>query len=521
MSAMPAPEAYFDEGLAARAVNFIERVLVHTVGHYAGKPFILEPWQRDEIIRPLFGWLRPDGSRLYKLAYISMARKNGKSELGAAIALYLTFADGEYGAHSFSAASDRRQASVVFDVAAEMVLASPVLRRRAQVYKAAKRIVDKVTHSTYEALSADAGTKHGLNASGVVFDELHTQPNRALWDVLQTSRGTRKQALMVALTTAGYDRQSICYEMYSYAKAVRAGVKKDPTFFSFIREAKQDADWTDEAVWRTANPALGTFLSEETMREECERAKQLPAFQNTFRNLYLNQWVQQRTRAIDMHRWDKCRLEPWPNMEGAECFGGLDLSESQDLTAFVRVFPRDGEYLVVPHFWLPADDVRGRSRRDGVDYETWAREGLLTLCEGAAVDYMQVVADIGVMAEKSKIRQIAFDRWGTLGVYQALEREGFPMVRFGQGFADMSGATKEFLSSVAVGKLRHDGNPILQWNVDCLELLSDPAGNVKPVKPDRRRNSQRIDGVVAAIMALKLAMVQPPEPVRGPYLLVM
>lgn len=518
MSALPQIQFEYDEARATRCVNFIERVLVHTIGEWAGKPFILETWQREDIIKPMFGWVRPNGARRYRMAYLSMARKNGKSELGAAIALYLTFADGEQGGQVYSAAADRKQASVVFDVAAEMVLASPVLRRRALVYKSAKRIVDTASKTIYEALSAEVGTKHGLNASGVVFDELHTQPNRDLWDVLKTSMGARKQPLMVGLTTAGYDRQSICYEMYSYAKDVAAGRKKDETFFSFIREAPADADWTDVKVWRVANPALGVFLHEETMREECERAKQLPAFQNTFRNLYLNQWVQQRTRAIDMHRWAACRLDPWPELEGEECYGALDLSETQDLTAFVRVFRRGEEYLVVPHFWLPGEDVRGRSRRDGVDYETWARDGLVTLCEGPAVDYLRVVADIAAMAEKTRIRQIAFDRWGTLGVYQALEREGFEMVRFGQGYADMSGATKEFLTAVATQKVRHAGHPVLDWNVDCVELTSDPAGNVKPVKPDRRKNSQRIDGVVASIMAHKLAVAAAPKAAAEPYI---
>lgn len=520
MSALPKPLFEYDEARAQRAVNFIEKVLVHTIGEWAGKPFILEDWQREEIIKPLFGWVRPNGARRYRVGYVSMGRKNGKSELGAAIALYLLFADGEKGGQVFSAAKDRKQASVVFDVAAEMVLASPVLRRRALVYKSAKRIVDTASRSIYEALSADVGTKHGLNASGVVFDELHTQPSRDLWDVLKTSMGARRQPLMVGLTTAGYDRHSICYELYSYAKDVEAGKKRDKTFFSFIREAAPEADWTDPEVWKTANPALGVFLNQETMQEECERAKQLPAFQNTFRNLYLNQWVQQRTRAIDMHRWDACGLEQWPDLAGKDCYGGLDLSETEDLTAFVRAYPIDGKIFLVPHFWLPEEGLRDRSRRDGVDYETWVREGLITACPGAAVDYFRVVADIAKLAEHSRIRQIAFDRWGSLGPHQSLEREGFEMVRFGQGYGEMSGATKEFLTAIATQTLQHPRHEVLDWNVDCFEVKPDEAGNIKPAKPDRRKNSQRIDGVVAAIMAHKLAVTAQPEPQRGSYLVV-
>lgn len=499
-------EYFFSESRADRACKFIERVLMHTIGEWAGKLFILEDWQKKEIIAPLFGWIRPNGARRYRTGYISMGRKNGKSELGAAIALYLLFADEERGGQVYSAAKDRRQASVVFDVAAEMVRTAPVLRRRSQTYKANKRIVDMTTRSIYEALSADVGTKHGLNASGVVFDELHTQPHRDLWDVMKTSMGVRRQPLMVGLTTAGYDRQSICFELYQYAKDIEAGRKKDDTFFHFIREAPEDADWTLPETWRIANPALGRFLSEETMAEECERAKQLPAFQNTFRNLYLNQWVQQRTRALDMHAWGRCHVPEYPDLTAAVGYGALDLSETTDITAFAVDVPWEGRFYTKKYYWLPGDGLRDRARRDGVDYETWAREGLIKICDGPVVDYLQVVAGIVDIARRHNIQQIAFDRWGTLGVWQALEREGFEMVRFGQGYGDMSAPTKEFLTNVAAGKVAHDNNPVTNWQADCLELEQDSAGNVKPSKPDRRRASQRIDGIVAGIMAHKLAI---------------
>lgn len=506
MSAAAVPKFSFSEERAKRACNFIERLTCHTQGEYSGMPFALEPWQRHEIIEPLFGQVRVDGTRQYRTGYVSMARKNGKSELGAAIALYLTFADGEQGGQVFSAAADRAQASVVFDVAADMVQMSPILRRRATIVRSTKRIVDNQSRTVYRALSAEVNTKHGLNASGVVFDELHTQPSRELWDVLKTSMGARRQPLMVALTTAGWDRHSICYELYSYGKDIRAGLKHDDSFFYFCREAGPDADWTDPETWKLANPALGRFLQMDRMSDECEHAKQIPAFQNTFRNLYLNQWVQQQTRAIDLAAWDAGKPEKFPDLAGAPCFGGLDLGETTDVTAFALVFHVAGHYYVLPHFWLPKDDLRDRVRRDRVPYDVWASQGLLTLCDGANVDYQQVIADIGKLCEKYSVKEIAFDRWGTLGVWQALQREGHKVAQFGQGFGSMSGPTKEMLSLIAMGRLHHDGNELLRWMADCFQVVQDHAGNIKPAKPDKRKNAQRIDGIVALIMALQLAM---------------
>lgn len=508
MSAEPTPKFFFSPERAKRAVNFVERLCCHTQGEWSGQPFVLEPWQRQEIIEPLFGLVRPDGRRQHKVGYISMARKNGKSELGAAIALYLTFADGEMGGQVYSAAKDKAQASIVFDVAADMVEMSPILHRRATVVRSQKRIIDNQTRTVYRAISADAGSKHGFNASGVIFDELHTQPNRDLWDVLRTSMRARRQPLLLALTTAGYDRHSLCYQMYSYGQDILRGVKHDDSFFYFCREAPENADWQDRKVWSMANPALGKFLKIEDMEEECEHAQQMPSYQNTFRNLYLNQWVQQRTRAIDISKWDACKAVA-PDLESLACYGALDLGETNDITSFTLVTPYDDGFYVEPHFWLPAEDLRGRVRRDAVPYDEWAERGLVTLCDGPVVDYRRVIADINALREQRQIKQIAFDRWGMLGVWNELTALGFDMIRFGQGFASMSAPTKELLSLIVTQRIHHDGNEMLRWMADCVETLTDPAGGIKFVKPDRRKNSQRIDGMVTTVMALALAMGEP------------
>jgi phage terminase large subunit-like protein len=284
-----------------RAIRFIERGLVHSKGRFAGKPFTLADWQR-QIVGDLFGTLNPDGTRRYRTSLIELPRKNGKTQMAAALALYLLMADGEPGSEVYSAAADKDQARLVFGEAKRMLQASPLLAKQAQVFRDAIFIPE--TQSIYRALSSDAPTKHGLNPHGVVVDELHAHRDRELWDVLTTAQGTRVQPLTVAITTAGYDRTSVCYELHEYARKVRAGILSDPTFYSVYYGASDDADWTSREVWRAANPALGDFLSEPFLEVEFRQASELPARQNAFRQLYLNQWVSQSTRWIDLALWD-------------------------------------------------------------------------------------------------------------------------------------------------------------------------------------------------------------------------
>ena len=295
---------YFDERAATIAVNFFEKLLRHSKGEWAGQPFVLQPWQRDQIIRPLFGWKRPDGTRKYRVAYIEVPRKNGKSSLAAGIANLLLFADDEPSAEVYSAAADRDQAAIVFDEAKAMTEGAPVLARRVDIYK--RSIVDAKTRSVYRVLSADAFTKHGLNVHGVIFDELHAQPNRDLWDVLKTGTGARRQPMFMQITTAGYDRNSICWEQHEYATKVLDGVIEDPEFFAYIAAADVDDDWLDEAIWRKANPSLGVTVKLDYLQAEARRAEQTPAYQNTFRRLHLNQWTQQETRWLSLEAWNLC-----------------------------------------------------------------------------------------------------------------------------------------------------------------------------------------------------------------------
>lgn len=497
---------YFDERAATIAVSFCENLLQHTRGEWAGERFALQPWQA-KVLRDLFGWKRrADGTRRYRTAYIEIPRKNGKSTMSAAIALVLLFADGEPGAEVYSAAADREQANIVFDEAKRMVEASSVLAKRSTVYR--RSITVSGTSSSYKVLSADAPTKHGLNASGVIFDELHAQAGRELWDVLTTSTGARRQPLVVALTTAGFDRNSICWEQHEYAKRIEKGIIADDSFYSAIFAADDDDDWTKEETWRKANPSIGVTIKLDYLATEAQRALSSPAYQNTFRRLHLNQWTQQDTRWLDIRAWDKCSTMPSLKLlDNAVCYGGLDLASTSDLAAFVLCFPNEpGEaehYVWLPFFWLPEENLVERSRRDRVPYEVWAREGLLTLTPGNVIDYGRITSDIIKLSQRYNIGDIAFDRWGATQMSQELDGAGIEMVGFGQGFASMSHPTRELMRVVLDGKLSHGGHKMLRWMADNLVVSTDPAGNVKP---NKEKSREKIDGVVAGIMALDRAI---------------
>lgn len=498
---------YFSDKWANAAVKFFERVLVHVKGEWAGQKFILQPWQRDEIIGPLFGWRRADGTRRFRTAYIEIPRKNGKSTLAAGIALYLEFADEEQGAEVYSAAADKDQAGIVFELAQLMVEQSPQLARMSEVFK--NSIIVEDTKSTYRVLSADAYTKHGLNAHGVVVDELHVQPNRDLVDVLITSTGARRQPLVVLITTAGFDKTSICWEFHEYAEQVLNGVIEDPSFFAYIAAADQEDDWLDEDVWAKANPGLGVSVKLDYLKQEANRARHVPAYQNTFRRLHLNQWTQQESRWLDLAAWDACNLAIDPKLlEGAECYAGLDLANTSDIGALVLNFPSEiGEdeelHAWLPFFWIPEDNMIERVRKDRVPYDAWTRDGLIKSTEGNVIDYDVILRDIEHLGEIYNIKEIAFDRWGASRISQQLEGLGFELVGFGQGFKSMSPPMVDLLRLVLGKQLIHGNHPVLRWMADNLVVDQDAAGNLKP---NKKKSREKIDGIVAGLMALDRAV---------------
>lgn len=487
---------WYDEAAAERAVGFFRDCLTHTKGEWAGQPLELSDWQADEIIRPLFGWKRDDGTRRYRTAFIMIPRKAGKSTLAAGIGLYLLFADGEPGAEIYSAAADREQAGIVFEMARGMVSVSPMLDKRAESFK--RSIVVPSTASSYKVLSSDAYTKHGLSAHGIIIDEVHAQPNRELWDVLTTSVGARRQPLTVAITTAGYDRHSLCYELYDYAVKVRDGVIEDSGFLPVIYEAGADDDWKNPATWRKAHPGIGVSVKEEFFAEECAKAQHLPAYENTFRRLYLNQWTEQDARWVSLDTWDAC-ADPLPDLEGRECFAGLDLASTTDIASLSLVFPIDGRLCVLPFFWVPREGMKRRVERDRVPYDVWVREGLIEATDGDVIDYDVIRRKINVLSERYRIREIAVDRWNATQISTQLTSDGFEMVGFGQGMASMSGPMKELERRLIARELAHGGNKVLRWMASNVSAKQDEAGNIKP---DKSKSTGRIDGVVATIMAL-------------------
>ena len=496
----------FDEAKAQRAVEFI-RCLKHTKGRWRGQAFDLLPWQ-ETIIRDVFGTVKEDGFRQYNTAYVEIPKKNGKSELAAGVALYMTCGDNEWGAEVYGCASDRQQASIVFDVAVDMVDQCPALKKRIKPVMSVKRLVYKPTNSFYQVLSAEAYTKHGLNVHAVIFDELHSQPNRELFDVMTKGSGdARTQPLFFLITTAGTDRHSVCFEQHQKAEDILCGRKADPTFYPVIYGAEDDADWTSEEVWYRANPSLGHTIDIGKVRNACLSARDNPAEENIFRQLRLNQWVKQSTRWMQMEKWDACAF-PVDEGEllGRECYGGLDLSSSIDITAFMLVFPpRDDteKYVFLPYFWIPEENMMRRVRRDHVPYDVWEKQGVLETTEGDVIHYGFIENFIDNLGKKFRIKEIAFDRWGAVQMVQNLEGLGFTVVPFGQGFKDMSPPSKRLMELVLEKNIAHGGHPVLRWMMDNIFIRTDPAGNIKP---DKEKSTEKIDGAVAAIMALDRAI---------------
>ena len=505
-TAFRAEGSAYSKTTADAAISFIG-CLKHTKGEWYGQPFELIDWQ-EQIIRDVFGIHKPNGYRQFNTAYIEIAKKQGKSELAAAVALLLTCGDYEHGGEVYGCASDRQQASIVFDVAVDMVDQCPALKSRIKPILSQKRLVYKPLGSFYQVLSAEAYTKHGLNVHGVVFDELHAQPNRQLYDVMTHGSGdARKQPLYFLITTAGNDPHSICYEVHQKAKDILSGRKIDKTFYPVIYGADEEEDWTDPKVWSKANPSLGITVDIEKLHAACESARNNPAEENLFRQLRLNQWVKQSVRWMPMEKWDACNYPVNPaQLRGRPCYGGLDLSSTTDITAFVLVFPpmdEDDKYTILPFFWIPEDNVDLRVRRDHVPYDIWKQQGFLQTTEGNVVHYGFIEEFIETLGSQYNIREIAFDRWGAVQMTQNLEGLGFTVVPFGQGFKDMSPSTKELMKLTLEHKLAHGGHPVLRWMMDNVTVRTDPAGNIKA---DKEKSTEKIDGAIATIMALDRAI---------------
>jgi phage terminase large subunit-like protein len=490
---------YFDEAAAERVCYFMRRFLRHSKGEWAGKPFEPLDWQRDRLIYPAYGWKRPNGLRRFRRVGCGIAKKQGKSTLLAALGLYHLIGDDEPGAEVYSCAASRQQASIIFNESAAMAKASKALADRLDIRYAGKRITWR--NCTYEALSADVPTKEGLNISALLFDELHAQKTRKLWEALKYGGAARSQPLLWWISTAGVDRSSICFEQWERARRIQNSEEIDVEFLGVIYEADAEDDWSDPAAWRKANPSLGVTVSEESFAADCREAQSNPAAENAFRRYRLNQWTAQETRWIPVNRWQQCAAEySEDSLRGEPCIGGLDLATTSDLNAFVMLFKnKESQYRVIPRFWLPEAALERRARENKARLDEWAHRGIIRITPGDVVDYSVIKRDICADRDHYKINSIAVDPWNATSLATELQGEGFDIQYVRQGFASISTATKEFEKLVLGKQISHNSNPVLDWMFGNLAVEQDASGNIKPSK---RRSVEKIDGIAALINAL-------------------
>lgn len=493
---------YFDDVEAQRAIDFFPAMLTHVKGR-AGS-FELQPWQQH-IVGSVFGWKSKEtGLRRYRQVYCEIPRKNGKTTMAAGVLLYMLLVDKEVGREVYSAATTREQAGLVYEIAAKMVSANPHLTERCKRLDSKKRLV--AGDGFFQACSSEAGAIHGTNPHCVIFDELHEQPNRELWEAFQTGFGARDQPLFFSITTAGHDRSSICWEQHEYAKAVAENPEIDERFFPALFGADVDDDWTDEATWEKANPCLDVSLKRDFLRAECAKAQEIPALENGFRRLHLNQWTEQESRIIPMRDWDNCECEfEAEELAGRVCYAGLDLASTRDVTAFVLVFPEeDGGCKVLPRFWIPEENVSRRAGSDLRLVRNFADRGAISVTEGNEVDYSVIVEEILEMCGTYEVKYIGFDQWNAAGVTQELQKRGVPLqslVKMPQTYGTYNEPFKKMLSWLGNGKFQHDGNEVLRWMASNVAHKEDPNGNIRP---DKGKSADKIDGIAATLMGMKL-----------------
>lgn len=533
---------WFDESEASRAVDFFPELLRHVEGAMSGKPFHLEDWQKS-IIGNIFGWKTTDELgrevRRFREVFLYVARKNGKTPLVAGIAAFVFFCDDEAGQQNYVAAGEREQAGMLFRQIRGMVDQEPLLSERCQVYGGnasagqSKSLVREADGSFLRVISADASGKHGGNTHLAIIDELHVQPNRELVDVLQTSMASanRRQPLMISITTADYARPSICNQKYDHACKVRDGIFKDPAFLPVVYECLPQDDWTDEKVWWKANPNLGTSVSLKYLKRECERARQQPEYENTFKRLHLNIRTEQANRIISMEAWNACEAKFEIATFGRRpVFAGLDIGATSDFTAFVLMFPEDdgqmvmvpvrmdepdGEkqpvlrrsYWMKPYFWLPSIPVR-RDQRMQDQIDTWARLGFIRRTFGNVVDYDQVLEDIKEILKPFSLGGIAVDRGfqGSAMCTNLMKIYGDKVKEMPQGILSMNMPFREFRELITTRRLKHDGHPVMKWMAS--NTAAEERGGL--CKPSKEHSTEKIDGITAATMALGIALTTSP-----------
>jgi len=520
----------FDAAAADAACRWIEEHCVFTTDKWAGKPFRLEGWQRDDIIRPVFGTKRKaDGLRRYRRVIVWIPRKNGKTELAAAVSLVCLVATGVLGGEVYSIAADKDQARIVFDKAATMVAYSPRLAEVVEPLKSALFVPQ--LGAKFEPLSGTPTGKHGKNASAMVGDEVHEWPDDRLYTFIHQSEGAREEPLEFLISTAG-TQEGFGWELWQECQKILDGTIDDPETLVVIYAAGADDDWTAPATWKRANPNLGISVRLDYLAAECKRAQENPRLENDFKRYHLNMWTEQDVRWLSMDLWRKCSAEPenidyWRKlpalMKGRHGYAGVDLSSTSDITAMVAAFPPDDDWprwIIVPRFWLPEATIERRTRVDRVPYETWARLGMIEVTPGNTVNYDWIKQAGYDWMDQYDIRQFGFDRWNATQTMNDMEAEGVEIVKVGQGFASLTAPAKELERLVVSGELEHGNHPVMTWMARNAGYETDAAGNLKPSKA---KSKEKIDGIAALVNALFVAMsteVEGPSVYRERGLLV-
>ena len=507
-------DIFFDEDAATRAINFFP-LMVHTKGKWAGEPIHLQPWQ-EFITGSIFGWMRPDGNRLIRFVYAAVPKKNGKSTFAAGIGNLMAFFDGEAGAEVYAAATKRDQAKIVWSEAKRSIQRSEFLRRRIQVLT--NNLSSSETDSFFIALGADKDNTDGINTHCAINDELHAWTKRTLWDTLETSMIARSQPLMFSITTAGFDRKSLCREQHEYAKRVLSGTAVDDEFFAFIAELDEGDDWKDPKNYAKANVSLGVTVDMDELLKARDKAIAVPGNENSFKRYRLNVWTEQASRWLSLDLWDKgADYFELKSLHGRKCYGALDLGRVRDFTALVLLFPPiEGEtkIKIAPFFWIPEASVADRLKDGQTDFAQWVEEGWIKTTPGNSTDFRFIEAEILRIGQDFDLRELAFDPWATGEIINNLQEEGVELMEHRQGYASMAGSTDELERILLAEEIQHAGHPVLRWMAENVVVLTDPAGNKKP---DKAQSGDKIDGIVATIMSLTAWLRNPEEDKTSVY----
>lgn len=508
---------YFDWKASQHAVTFIQ-LLRHVEGEWAGRPFELSDWQEWDIVRPLFGWKCLDGTRRYRDAFISVARKNGKSSLIAAMGAYLFLADNEFGAQVYSAATKEEQARIVFDMARRMIEFSPELRAEIKTYK--KSFINERTNSRFMPLGRDSKTMDGFSVHCGIIDEYHAHKTSEMYDVLDDGRGARRQSLLLNITTAGFNVSSPCKKEWDVVMKILDGTLRNERYFGFIATVDDPQKWREQEEWIKANPNFGISIYAAGFQSDFEKADASPQKQNSFKTKRLNVWTEQATRWISMEKYALCDGEiSLDFLKGRRCFGGLDLGISRDISALALAFlgedkaTGEPDVFLLMKYWIPEVGKYERYRNDGVNYPEWADAGWITTTPGETTRYDYIRRDINALAEEYEIAEIAIDRAHAHELMVQLADDGLDIVRHSQNMMAMNFPCRSFEEIVLNRRLQHGNDPVFRWMVSNCAIIQDGNENIKIVKD---KSGDRVDGVVAAVMAIGRLLIAP-EPKTSVY----